>query len=80
MIYAYLILVACISVCAYAIGYMMGYAHRKRDDNMDALNNAESLRKTYVNGVRIGKRQMLDELVHAGKLDEKTARTVSDAL
>lgn len=67
-------------VCGFAIGFMFGCRARKEDLKSRATEHAESLHKTYKNGIRVGKREMLDTLVHYKLITEADASAVSEGL
>ena len=72
--------VLCFGGCAFAIGYMMGYTSRKHETNETALEHTKQLQKTYGNGIRVGKREMLDMLVHYKLITEADASAVSEEI
>lgn len=63
-------------VCGFAIGFMFGCRARKEDLKSRAAEHAESLQKTYNNGIRVGKRMMVDMLVHGGIISEEQAKGI----
>lgn len=76
-----LISIACnalVAVVMWAEGRKAGARDAQRKANKAKTDTAQMLTNTYANGIRVGKRQMLDQLVSMGKIHEETAAALSE--
>ncbi len=80
MIWAVVIIYVFVIVCSLTIGWWLGYGTYRKEAHSDAIRHASEVTRAYTDGVRVGKRQMLDHLVHEKLLPEETAEAVSDGL
>lgn len=69
-----------VGVSMFLAGYSTGYGSRRHEKNATALDHTKQLQKTYNNGIRVGKREMLDTLVHYKLITEADASAVSEGL
>lgn len=72
------------ALCAY-IGFIGGNKRKQRDEHINEdlkrqsdADLARQLQATYRNGLRVGRQQMIDEMVHAHLITEDVADALSD--
>lgn len=77
----YIVLLLCVvGVSFFVLGYTIGDSRRYHEKKSTVLEHTQQLQKTYSNGIRVGKREMLDTLVHYKLITEADARAVSEEI